>query len=221
MRTKWCTGQSAPTVAHSSTVTCPPNVAAFARITSSPITQSCATWTYAMIKVRFPTRVSTPALNRPAINSHKLAHYIVVANFQPRRFARIGNILRSQSDRRKRKERIIAADFRRPLHGNVRMQYTAFANFHVRTNHAIRANVRGRMDFCCGVNDRRGMDVHQDRVGTAVPGCPWAAGPCAGTAKNLSSFARPDSRERLPIRILMRASGSADFSFGLSPPDGN
>ena len=102
----------------------------------------------------------TAALYRPAIDCHEFADYIVIADFEAGWFSRVGNILRSQSDGRERKKRIIAPNSRRAFDRDVRLQRAAFAELNVRANDAIWADVARRMDGGFGVDNRRRMSVH-------------------------------------------------------------
>ena len=60
-RQNWCTPEKALIVAKSSTHTCPPSVAALPKIVLLPIRQSCATWVYAMNRLRSPMLVNPAA----------------------------------------------------------------------------------------------------------------------------------------------------------------
>src|SRR5882757_1339874 len=71
MRQYWCTGHNAPTVAHSSTVTCPARVAPLARIQLSPIVESWPMCAYAMMRQFRPTRVVPPP---PAVPREIVTH---------------------------------------------------------------------------------------------------------------------------------------------------
>ena len=62
-----------------------------------------------------------------AIDGDKFADGVVVADFKARRFAFVTQVLRGESDRRKRKKAISRADRCGPFDGNVGDQFATFA----------------------------------------------------------------------------------------------
>ena len=62
---------------------------------------------------------ASAALHRSAIDGDKLANLVMVANLQPRRFARIRNVLWSRANRTKGGEAIVSANCCRALNNNV------------------------------------------------------------------------------------------------------
>ena len=99
------------------------------------------------------------ALDRAPVDGDKLANLVVVADLEPRGFAGVGDVLRRHADRAEGKEAIVRADFRRSFDGDVRNQMAAFAQFDLRPNHAIGADLAGGMDLGAGIDDGRGMNL--------------------------------------------------------------
>ena len=101
---------------------------------------------------------ASSALHRPAVDGGKLANHVLVANLQPCRFARIGNVLRRQANRSEREESVIRADSSRSFDRDVRNQMAVLAQLHLGPDHAIRPNLARRMYLAFRIDDRRRMD---------------------------------------------------------------
>src|SRR3981189_2869347 len=81
------------------------------------------------------------AFHGATADGDEFANLVVIANFQTCRFAGVGQILRRHSDRTKWKETVVVANFRRSFDGHLRKQGAPFSQFHLWTDHAVRANV--------------------------------------------------------------------------------
>ena len=81
------------------------------------------------------------ALNGAAVDGNELANLVVVANFQARGFASVGQILRCHPDRAKREEAVVGANLGGPLDGHVRNQMATFSQLDVCPDHAIGADL--------------------------------------------------------------------------------
>jgi hypothetical protein len=101
-------------------------------------------------------------LDGAAVDGDKLANHVVIANFESRRLAGVGNILRRQSDGGEREEVVVVANFRGAFDHHVRREMAALAQFHLGSNDAVRPNGARRVDFAFSVDDRRGMDGHRE-----------------------------------------------------------
>src|SRR5580704_2541701 len=108
------------------------------------------------------------AFDRSPIEGDILADFVVLANFQPRGLAFIGHVLRRHPNRTERKKNVMRADLRWPLDGYVRNQTAVLAQFNVRSDHTVRANLARCRDLGAGIDDGRGMNV-QERI--SVEGC--------------------------------------------------
>ena len=99
------------------------------------------------------------ALDGAAVDGDELANLVVVADFEPGRFAGVGQVLRRHADRAEGKEAIVCADPGRSFDGDVRNQVAAFAQFDLRTDHAIRADLAGRMNLRARIDNGGGMNA--------------------------------------------------------------
>ena len=84
---------------------------------------------------------ASSTLHRPAIDRDKLANLVVGANLQPRRLARISNVLRSRTYRSEGGKAITSANFRRSINHHMRSQTAIRTQLNLRPNHAIRPNL--------------------------------------------------------------------------------
>src|ERR1700737_3705251 len=84
---------------------------------------------------------ASPALHRAAVDGDKLADYVMVADLQPCRFTRVGDVLRRQANRSKREETIVRANCRGAFDRDVRSKTAALANLDLGPNHTIRSDL--------------------------------------------------------------------------------
>src|SRR6202041_280042 len=94
------------------------------------------------------------------VDGHIFANLVVVADFEARRLAFVRNILRSETDRAEWEKMIVGADLCWAAHCDVRESVTALANFDIRTDNAVRSDLRGGMNLGFWVDYRRGMNGH-------------------------------------------------------------
>ena len=83
---------------------------------------------------------AAPAFHCAAVDGDILADFVMIANLQPCRFARIGDVLRRQAYRSEREKAIVRANFRGAFEGDVRNQTAALAKLDLGADHAIRPN---------------------------------------------------------------------------------
>ena len=81
------------------------------------------------------------AFDGAAIDGDELADFVVIADFEARGLAGVGQVLRRHSDRAEGKESIVGADPVGPFDGDVRHQIATLAQFNLGPDHAIRANL--------------------------------------------------------------------------------
>jgi hypothetical protein len=96
--------------------------------------------------------------DRPAIDGDKLTDFVMVANLQPRRFARISNVLRREANRTERGKAIVRANLRSAIDDDMRRETTVRAQFDTGPNDTIGPNLTRRMDFAFRIDDRRRMN---------------------------------------------------------------
>src|SRR5437588_4088721 len=65
---------------------------------------------------------ASPALYRAAVDGDKLADLVMVADLQPCRFARVGDVLRRQANRSEREKAVVRANFGGPSDRKLRTQ---------------------------------------------------------------------------------------------------
>ena len=85
----------------------------------------------------------TAALGGAAVHRYIFAEDIVAADFQPRLFTFIGQVLGFAANRAKRKEAVVRPDFRGAVDHNMRNQFAVFPQFHARAHNAIWPNGAG------------------------------------------------------------------------------
>ena len=100
-------------------------------------------------------------LGGAAIDGDKFADGVVVADFEARRFAFVTQVLRGESDRRKRKKAIARADFRGPFDGNMGYEFAILTEFNVRADGAIGADFAGPGNLGSAIENGCGMSGHR------------------------------------------------------------
>ena len=100
------------------------------------------------------------ALRRAAINGHKLADFVVIADLEAGWFAFVSDVLRRHTDGAEGKESVVGADSGRSFDGHMRRQTATFAKFDVGPDHAIGPDLAGRRNLRARINQGRRMYVH-------------------------------------------------------------
>src|SRR6202050_2602625 len=139
------------------------------------------------------------AFDRSPIEGDILADFVVLANFQPRGLAFIGHVLRRHPNRTERKKNVMRADLRWPLDGYVRNQTAVLAQFNVRSDHTVRANLARCRDLGAGIDDGRGMNV-QERI--SVEGCITTVASQRPASEISSSRAPTISRSLVAVAVI-------------------
>jgi hypothetical protein len=96
--------------------------------------------------------------DRSAIDGDELTNFVVVTDLQPRRLARISNVLRREANRTERGEAIVRANLRSAIDDNMRRETTVRAQFDTGPNDTIGPNLARRMYFAFRINDCRRMN---------------------------------------------------------------
>ena len=110
----------------------------------------------------------TSALNRSTIDGHKLANFVVITNLQTRGLTFVRQILRCHTNRAEGKDPLSAPIFVGPSTRHVRNQMASLSHFYLGPNHAIGPNFAGRVNLGLRVNNRRGMNAHDDAAGSCL-----------------------------------------------------
>jgi hypothetical protein len=99
-------------------------------------------------------------LGGAAIDGDKFADGVIVADFKARRFAFVTQVLRGESDRRKRKKAIARANRCGPFDGDMRDEFATFAEFDICANCAIGPNFAGGVNLRAGFDDCGAVNGH-------------------------------------------------------------
>ncbi len=99
-------------------------------------------------------------LGRATIDRDKLTNGIIVANFQPSRFARVFFILWRTTDRRMCVNLVTRANPSWAFNNAMCANTATSANMHVSSNNRIRANVDARVNTGAGIDDCSWVDRH-------------------------------------------------------------
>ena len=114
------------------------------------------------MKAAIPDPRQSTAADRSGVHRHLLADDVVAPDLQPRVLAAILHVLRRISDRRIGIELRARADRRVAREADMAHQFDVVAEFHLRTDEAVGADLDPATELGPGLDDRRRMDLdHQ------------------------------------------------------------
>ena len=98
------------------------------------------------------------AANRAAVKGRVFANDVVIAEHEPRRFARIGQILRRAAKQRKREDGVVGADIGVAFDEDVGDEFGALADLYVRPDDAAGTDLNVGAEFGALIDNRGGMN---------------------------------------------------------------
>src|SRR5271157_5595541 len=100
------------------------------------------------------------ALGRAAGDGDVLTDDVVVADFKPRGFAAIRDVLRVHAQRGEGINLVVAAEAAGPAYHNVGYELAVLAQLDAGVHDAVRSDAAGPGNFCGWIDNRCRMDVH-------------------------------------------------------------